>query len=106
IQTNFRSKQNHLRAGEYIFDDWLNYIYHKDSTNKQQITMMLSKRPKKLLHIIAIILIKNIFFKENLIVENIKLERKFAGTVYLPANNKEENATAKIFDFKNKKVLS
>lgn len=102
----FLANSDKLVPGEYIFDTWLTYIHIKDDSISKRAEFMFAKRPKKTSHLIAIFIIRTLFFRKKTQIRQSKQSLTFFGTVYLPANNQGENNDAKIFDFENKKVMS
>src|SRR5690625_1552981 len=106
IEEQFFMNSDNLVPGEYVFDAWLTYIYFKDDDISKRAESMFSKKPKKTLHILAVLIIRALFFRRKLEIKQSDEIEGFAGTVYLPANNQGENSDAKFFDFENNKVMS
>lgn len=104
--TNFTDCSHLLQSGEYIFSNSMSYIHLKNEEVDKRAKNMFSNNSKITIYKIFDRFVKKMFFNENIIIHNSEAEnKKFIGSVYLPANN-NDNKKAKIFDFDNNKVLS
>jgi len=103
ILTNFSHVSNLMYNGIYTFDNSLSYICHEN--DKEKALAIFGKKNSRVLYSIVGYVLRRIIFKKKVGIENIS-DYYFKGTIYLPANNREQKKDAKIFNFEKLQVLS
>ncbi len=94
----------YMCTGEYVLDNTLRYLYMNDVTNNSKAYCMFGKNYIKPSFKVILFLIKKLYFRKNMIIDNKKkCFDDFQGTVcYMGIVNN----SSKIFDFTNNKVLT
>lgn len=99
----FYCYQDYLENGKYKFDKSLTYIYKSDSQH-QNSKYDFNTEVSGIILLLVTLSIRFFVFKGKLKINSSN--KKFEGELFLPANNKNSNSDAKIFDYKRRRVLS
>lgn len=108
IINSLKEDAKYLCAGEYVFNDTVNYMIRNDHYTKNRTYKLFQNNYSiNRLNRLAARILKKIFYRKGITIhEQDKHMNEFSGTVYLPVRSTNGYSDKKIFDLMSNRVLS
>jgi len=105
---SFYKYSDYMCSGSYVFDDSIKYIYKDENHIKNKANKILDNiHYRKMMMKLLVSILRNTIFKNPMIIQHPSLKKEaFSGTIFLPVGSTRSYRDQKIFDIKNKKVLT